>query len=201
MAAAIETARQAKAKDATWPALHYLWPQHPVLEWLGDRVLTHFGRHRAPVLQFIKLRPGEQAFILMSLVPNRKGQPLLVEWQVACRTGTAGKFELEPFDAFIQRTGLQAGGQPNPGHTEALAEATRTLQAALPDAVATMHAHMLRLQGEFAARSAQRLEGASAKLQRLQGRQIEQLTLRLEGRRDRAPQPLRAPQPADLPRV
>lgn len=181
MAAAIETARQAKAEDATWPALHYLWPQHPVLEWLGDRVLTHFGRHRAPVLQFSKLRPGEQAFILMSLVPNRKGQPLLVEWQVACRTGTTGKFELEPFDAFIQRTGLQAGGQPNPGQTEALADATRTLQAALPDAVATMHAHMLRLQGEFAARSAQRLEGTLAELQRLQGRQIEQLTLRLEG--------------------
>ena len=181
MAAAIETARQAKAEEATWPALHYLWPQHPVLEWLGDRVLTHFGRHRAPVLQFSKLRPGEQAFILMSLVPNRKGQPLLVEWQVACRTGTTGKFELEPFDAFIQRTGLKAGGQPNPGQTEALADATRTLQAALPDAVATMHAHMLRLQGEFAARSAQRLEGTLAELQRLQGRQIEQLTLRLEG--------------------
>jgi len=181
MAAAIETARQAKAEDATWPELHYLWPQHPVLEWLGDRVLTHFGRHRAPVLQVSKLRPGEQAFILMSLVPNRKGQPLLVEWQVACRTGTTRKFELEPFDAFIQRTGLKAGGQPNPGQTEAFEAATRTLQAALPDAVATMHAHMLRMQGEFAARSAQRLEGTLAELQRLQGRQIEQLTLRLEG--------------------
>ena len=181
MAAAIETARQAKAEEATWPALHYLWPQHPVLEWLGDRVLTHFGRHRAPVLQFSKLRPGEQAFILMSLVPNRKGQPLLVEWQVACRTRATGSFELEPFDAFIQRTGLKASGQPNPGQTEALEAATRTLQADLPDAVATMRAHMLRLQGEFAAHSAQRLEGTLAELQRLQGRQIEQLTLRLEG--------------------
>ena len=80
MAVAIETARQAKAEDDTWPQLHYLWPQHPVVEWLGDRVLTHFGRHRAPVMQSHKLRTGEQAFILMSLVPNRKGQPLLVEW-------------------------------------------------------------------------------------------------------------------------
>ena len=58
------------------------------MEWLGDRVLTAFGRHRAPVLQSQQLAPGEQAFILMSLVPNRKGQPLLVEWQVACRNAT-----------------------------------------------------------------------------------------------------------------
>ena len=180
MATAIEAARQAKAEDDTWPQLHYLWPQHPVLEWLGDRVLNHFPRHSAPMVQNHKLRPDEQAFILMSLVPNRKGQPLLVEWQVACRVGNVGAFTLEPFDAFVQRAGLVAGGLPNRGATDALTVASQTLQAALPDAVATMRAHMLRLQGEFAAHSAQRLEGTLAELQRLQERQMVQLTLRLE---------------------
>jgi len=180
MAVEIETARQAKAEDDTWPQLHYLWPQHPVVEWLGDRVLTHFGRHNAPVLQSHKLHPGEQAFILMSLVPNRKGQPLLVEWQVACRVGATAAFVLEPFEAFVQRAGLQAGGLPNRGTTEALATATQALQQALPDAVATMRAHMLQLQGAFARRSAQKLEGTLQELKRLQDRQIEQLTLRLE---------------------
>ena len=142
MAEAIETARQAKAEDATWPALHYLWPQHPVMDWLGDRVMTSFGRHRAPALQSARLRPGEQAFILMSLVPNRKGLPLLVQWQAACRVGNAGPFLLEPFDAFAQRTGLRAGGLRNPGQTPQLAAAMQTLQAALPQAVAAMHARM-----------------------------------------------------------
>jgi superfamily II DNA or RNA helicase len=181
MATAIETARQAKAEEATWPALHYLWPQHPVMDWLGDRVLTAFGRHRAPVLQSAKLRPGEQAFILMSLVPNRKGQPLLVQWQVACRLNPQAPFTLEPFDAFVERTGLKAGGLPNPGQTEALAQATQALQIALPAAVAVMHAHMLQVQGEFAAQSALRLHDTLQNLKQLQGRQIEQLTLRLEG--------------------
>lgn len=181
MATAIETARQAKAEDDTWPQLHYLWPQHPVLEWLGDRVLTHFGRHRAPVVQSHKLRPGEQAFILMSLVPNRKGQPLLVEWQVACRVGESGAFSLEPFDVFVQRAGLQAGKLPNPNQTETLASATRAMQAALPAAVATMHANMVHLQGEFAAQSALRLRDTLQNLEQLQSRQIVQLTLRLEG--------------------
>ena len=156
MATAIEAARQARAEEDTWPQLHYLWPQHPIMDWLGDRVLTHFGRHRAPLLQSPKLQPGEQAFILMSLVPNRKGQPLLVEWQVAHRVVGAssagaevGKFALEPFDSFAKRAGLQAGKLPNRGHSAELVLATQAMQAALPQAVATMHDFMLRQQSAF----------------------------------------------------
>ena len=181
MATAIETARQVKAEDATWPTLNYLWPQHPVMDWLGDRVLTAFGRHRAPVLQSAKLRPGEQAFVLMSLVPNRKGQPLLVQWQVACRVDPQAPFTLEPFDDFVERTGLKAGSLPNPGQTEALEHTTQALQSALPEAVAVMHAYMLEVQREFAAQSTLRLQDTLANLKQLQSRQIEQLTLRLEG--------------------
>ncbi len=183
MEAAIETARQAKAEEDTWPQLHYLWPQHPIMDWVGDRVLTHFGRHRAPLLQSHKLQPGEQAFVLMSLVPNRKGQPLLVEWQVACRLGE-GKFTLEPFDSFVVRAGLKAGGLPNKGHTPELQTTTELMQAALPQAVETMHAYMLAKQAAFAAQLGDRLEGTLTELKRLQGKQIEQLSLDLERQLD-----------------
>ncbi|AXE34650.1 DEAD/DEAH box helicase [Chromobacterium phragmitis] len=179
MTEAIETARQARAEQDTWPQLHYLWPQHPIMEWLGDRVLTHFGRHRAPLLQSAKLNPGEQAFVLMSLIPNRKGQPLLVEWQVASRNG-AGAFTLETFDAFVARAGLKAGGLPNRGQTPELENMTQTMQQALPEAVRVMHAHMLQQQAAFSAQLTERLAGTLAELERLQGRQIEQLTLDLE---------------------
>jgi hypothetical protein len=76
--------------------LHYLWPQHPIMDWLVDRVLTQFGRHRAPVIQNPFLELGEQAFILMGLVPNRKGQPLLVDWQVATRANRAQSSRSNP---------------------------------------------------------------------------------------------------------
>ena len=182
LAEAIETARQARAEDDTWPKLHYLWPQHPIVEWLGDRVLTHFGRHRAPLLQSHKLAPGEQAFILMSLIPNRKGQPMLVEWQVASRVGygTAAPFSLESFDAFIARAGLRAGGLPNRGYTPELVTITQAMQAALPAAVGTMHAYMLKRQATFSAELAKRLEGTLTDLQGLQERQLEQLRRDLE---------------------
>ena len=182
MAEAIESARQARAEQDTWPQLHYLWPQHPIVEWLGDRALNQFRRHSAPLLQSHKLAPDEQAFILMSLIPNRKGQPMLVEWQVATRLGqgVSAPFVLEDFDAFIARAGLKAGGLPNRGQTPELAATTQAMQRALPGAVRAMHAYMLRQQAAFSAELAQRLEGTLADLERLQGRQIEQLSLELE---------------------
>ena len=179
MMEAIETARQAKAEEETWPQLHYLWPQHPIMEWVGDRVVTHFGRHKAPLLQSHFLAPQEQAFILMSLVPNRKGQPLLVEWQVASRVGQ-GAFQLEPFDTFVARAGLKAGGLPNRGNTEGLTAVQARMQQALPQAVHTMHQFMVQRQQAFAAQLTERLQGTLAELQRLQGKQMEQLKLDLE---------------------
>ena len=178
MMEAMEAARQAKAEDDTWPALQYLWAQHPILDWLADRVLTHFGRHQAPVIQSLKLQAGEQAFVMMSLLPNRKGQPLLVDWQVALRTGSSGGFRLEPFDAFAQRIGLKAGALANSSGTRPPPLAD--LQAALPAAVAAMRAHMVLRQGEFAAANEARLQGTLQDLERLQARQIEQLQLRLD---------------------
>lgn len=183
MATAIETARQARAEEDTWPQLHYLWPQHPIMEWLGDRALATVKRHSAPLLQSPKLQPGEQAFILMSLVPNRKGQPLLVEWQVAHRVvgaSGAGAFALEPFDSFAKRAGLQAGKLPNRGHSAELVLATQAMQSALPQAVTTMHDFMLKQQSAFAARLEERLQGTLDELQRLQASQLKQLTLDLE---------------------
>lgn len=179
MTQAIEAARQARAEEDTWPQLHYLWPQHPIMEWVGDRVVTHFGRHKAPLLQSHLLAPQEQAFILMSLVPNRKGQPLLVEWQVAIRVGQ-GAFQLEPFDAFVARAGLKAGGLPNRGNTEGLATVQAHMQQALPQAVEAMHRFMVQRQQAFSAQLTDRLQATLAELQRLQGKQMEQLKLDLD---------------------
>lgn len=180
VAEAIDNARQARSEEETWPQLHYLWPQHPIMEWLGDRVLTQFGRHRAPLLVSAKLKPGEQAFVMMSLVPNRKGQPLMVEWQVATRVGEQGDFVLEPFDAFATRAGLQANGLANRGQDNAYQSVTPSMQAALPEAVAAMHSFMTQQQGQFAAQLNERLKTTLADLQRLQSLQIQQLELNLE---------------------
>ncbi len=173
IAQAIEQARQAKAEDESWPSLHYLWPQHPIMDWLSDRVLTAFGRHRAPVIQCPQLVDGEQAFMLMGLIPNRKGQPLLIEWQVAVCGG--GAWTLQPFPDFVARINLKANSLANRNQ----GIDTTSLQTNLPAAVAAMQRHMITLQKSFSAQMTQRLSGTLADLERLQGKQIEQLELRL----------------------
>jgi superfamily II DNA or RNA helicase len=176
---AIEAARQARQEEDTWPKVHYLWPQHPIMEWLGDRVLTCFGRHRAPLLHSADLRAGEVAFILMSLVPNRKGQPLLVEWQVATCVG-AGAFQLEAFDSFLARAGIRAGVLANRGRTDGLVALQTQMQQALPLAVVRMRSFMVERQQAFAAQLQDRLEGTLRELQTLQTKQIDQLSFDLE---------------------
>ena len=175
VADAIEKARQAKREDESWPTVHYLWPQHPISEWLRDRVLTHFGRHTAPVLQSTALAEDERAIVMMGLVPNRKGQPLLVDWKVAVVRGKQ-TVTLEPFDDFCARIGLRAGQLPNP----AKPIDTAPLQVDLRAAVAAMQAHMQQRQHAFAQTMTTRLQETLANLKHLQGRQIEQLELRLD---------------------
>ena len=116
-------------------------------ELLGQlpRDLTHFGRRHAPLLRSASLYPDEQAFILMGLMPNRKRQPLLVEWQIGARRG-GGDFSLERFYSFLTRTGLQAGGLPNRGHTPGLADTTTSVRQTVPKAAQPMHAHTIRQQ-------------------------------------------------------
>lgn len=173
VAQAIELARQAKSDDETWPLLHYLWPQHPIMTWLTDRVLTAFGRHRAPVIQCPQLADGEQAFMLRGLIPNRKGQPLLIEWQVA--VWHSGVWSLQAFPYFVARTKLKANSFANRNQ----GIDTTNMQANLPGAVAAMQQHMITLQKSFAIEMTGRLAGTLANLERLQDRQFEQLELRL----------------------
>jgi hypothetical protein len=147
------------------------------MDWLADRVLTAFGRHRAPVIQSPELLAGEQAFILMGVVPNRKGQPLLVDWQVALHND--GVWNLRSFPDFVARTKLKANALAN--RNDGID--TTYLQTNLPRAVAEMRRHMITRQEIFSAEMTNRLSGMLAELERLQGKQIEQLELRLAANR------------------
>ena len=173
IADSIEFARQARADEDSWPKLHYLWPQHPIMDWLSERVLTAFGRHRAPVIRCPDLALNEQAFIMMGLIPNRKGQPLLIEWQVAVVHD--GQWALQSFPDFILRTKLKANSMVN--RNQSLDASS--LQANLPAAVTEMQNHMINLQKTFSKNMADRLSGTLADLERLQDKQFEQLELRL----------------------
>jgi superfamily II DNA or RNA helicase len=167
--AAIEQARQAKHSESSWPAVGYLWPQHPVSEWLRDRVLAHFGRHTAPVLRSPVLAAGQRAILVLGLIPNRKGQPMLVDWKAVVLTGDGHSAQrLEELDAFVERADLAGTRLPNP----ATAFGLDPLQADVRAAVERMQQHMAERQAVFAREMATRLENTLARLEALQSKQL-----------------------------
>ena len=75
---ALEVARQDERK---WPEWQLFWEQHPVAEWLDDRVLGKFARHEAPVLRVSEgVGTGERIVVFQGVVSNYRSQPVVVDW-------------------------------------------------------------------------------------------------------------------------
>ena len=170
----IQRAREEDRQGNTWPDTQYLWPQHPIGHWLIDRVIGGVGRRRAPVITSPHLNPGECAFLMMGLIPNRKGQPLIVEWKAVTRQGDED-FEIDDFDAFCRRAQLRADVLSNAARPLDL-EAT---QEALGDAVAAMQLFVEDQVRYFSAARVEEVEQKLAQLDALRGAQERQLQLRL----------------------
>jgi len=72
--------KNSRKNETAWPNIHYLWEQHPLLEWIKDKLLSNFNRQEAPVLTLNTLQDNEQVFIISGLIPNKKAQPVIDEW-------------------------------------------------------------------------------------------------------------------------
>ncbi|NEX15301.1 MAG: helicase [Halochromatium sp.] len=171
---AIQRAREEDRQGAAWPDIQYLWPQHPICQWLIDRVIGGVGRRRAPVIVTPQLAADECAFLMLGLIPNRKGQPLIAEWKAIVRRGNADH-AIEDFDLFCQRAGIAERQLPNAKPELDLA----ALQQALGDAVATMQLFVEGQVKAFSAERAAEVERKLAELRELRNAQEQQLEQRL----------------------
>jgi superfamily II DNA/RNA helicase len=72
--------KESRKDESAWPNIHYLWEQHPLLEWLKDKLLSNFDRLQAPVLKLNTLKEDELIYIISGLIPNKKAQPKINTW-------------------------------------------------------------------------------------------------------------------------
>lgn len=146
---ALEAARQG---DGGWPEWQLFWEQHPVAEWLGDRVLGMFTRHEAPVVPVASGLPaGTQVFVVQGVISNKRSQPVLVDWFGVRFDAESPEPSIVPLDALVDAVGLDAP-LPNPDRLDAAADAAlvEALQARIPDAVEHARAHMVQRRAERA---------------------------------------------------
>jgi hypothetical protein len=157
--------------------LEYLWPLHPLVEWLVDRGLATFARHQAPVLQLSAgLEPGEVVMVLQGTIPNRSGQPVIQEWVGVRFLGTGLKVEaVEPFAQIARR--LQLGVRAYPNRQLPVPE---SLWLQRGQAVREAHAYLLQRRQEWLERMEPRLAEQSERLERLRAKQEQQLRLNFE---------------------
>jgi hypothetical protein len=119
--------------DSAWPTTQYLWPLHPVFEWVNDKAGLLFGRHEAPLIGVPGgLAPDEFIFILAGTIPNRKSTPVVDEW-FALRYKDGRLVDEMSIDEVIRMTGYDRGDLPNRANLSQ--EQIKAGQALLLDAV------------------------------------------------------------------
>lgn len=174
--------RRSRQDENAWPKLHYLWPQHPAIQWLEDKLLAQVARHSAPVLALpdtdaIKqaLQPEESLFLVSGLIPNRKAHPVIWQW-FAIRTRQGEVVSTEPADQWLQTLRLN-NKLPNRAAPIDLS----ALEAMRRPVIDAAKAEMAQHQQIYTQAKEEELETQLAELNALQARQVQQLDLQLAG--------------------
>ncbi|TGD72203.1 DEAD/DEAH box helicase [Mangrovimicrobium sediminis] len=175
-----EEIRRSRQDENAWPKLHYLWPQHPAIQWLQDRLLAQVARHSAPVLVLpdtpqvnAALAPGESVFLVSGLIPNRKAHPVIWEW-FAVRCGAGQVAEVQPAEDWLRQLQLD-DRLPNRAQPVDISG----LEALRQPVIDSVRAEMAQRQADFVATHQPELERQLADLQSLQDRQERQLEMQL----------------------
>lgn len=167
-----EVARSRNDEHA-WPKQHYLWPKHPVIEWLQERMLSNTGRHEALVIGLNSDLDQEDAIFLVSaLIPNRRANPVIWSWYAVHCKGAQVQY-IEPMDITLRKLNLGKLPRPNTGKPVDI----NALNALRTPVVSAVKAAVLGERESFEAETQPRLQEQLSELAKLRGKQEQQLEL------------------------
>lgn len=171
-----EEIKRCRKDEQAWPRLHYLWPLHPALQWLNDRVQASFGRHEAPVLVLPTLQEGEIVYLLTGIIPNRKGQPLIQKWFGVTLVKGGALQGIQPLERILERTGLDRKTFSNPGDIKV----SELAKKRLPDVIHKAQEWMKEVRSSFENELNPLLSEHLQRLEALKGRHKRQIQLKLD---------------------
>ena len=173
----VETAIKHARDTNAWPQVHYLWPLHPIAQWLDYKLMALFGRQRAPLIRVAHGIAKEEGIVLvLAQVPNRRGQAVLAEW-FGVQVNAAGEVQgVLTLEQALQRTGLSSDF----AHTlvnDGQAPNSSNLQQALPAVIQAAQGYIKPIKQAFDADCRARLDRELCKLKTLQDKHLHQLEL------------------------
>lgn len=167
-----------RESENSWPEVQLLWEQHPILEYLNDKVLASFARQQAPVMEMGEDLPtGECVFLVYAVIPNLKSQPVLYSWYgVHYRNGSF--VSIQPIRYWIEKLSLLRNDRPNPQHPVDQ-EAYRKL---VPDVVRQTREVILAERQDWENKYNPKLDEHLRELEKLRGDHIRQLEFEFSDR-------------------
>ena len=125
--------KASRKNESAWPNIHYLWEQHPVLEWIKDKLLSNFDRLEAPVLKLNTLKEDELIYIISGLIPNKKAQPMINGW-IGVKFKNNAFDSILSLDALFEETQLASKIFPNAAKDYDLSDVQKNLPLAIDEA-------------------------------------------------------------------
>jgi ERCC4-related helicase len=141
LADAVNAKADAGETGTAWPEVHHLGPQHPVLDWLADKILYRIERNEAIALPADVEAP---TILVSGMWSNRLGEPIAASWLAA--TVEDGLVTFADLFQTLAAAGVNAG-MVNPAWTGDLSH----LEAQLPSVIAAVEANLRdRMEGPLA---------------------------------------------------
>ena len=164
--------------EKAWPSVHYLWKQHPIMQWANDKAGQFFGRQEAPLVTLAHgISPEEMYFVIAGLIPNRRGTPLVDEWFVL--RYSQGKYqETISMEELIKRTGFGSDTLPNIGAGSNMDIVP--VENLMPDAIERAKEFMDRSYHAYKDFSNEQVDAELDKLAKLEKRHKEHIKVKYE---------------------
>ncbi|MEY8195498.1 MAG: DEAD/DEAH box helicase [Cycloclasticus sp.] len=154
--------------------LHFLWQQHPVMEWMMTRVQDYFGRHTAPVIRLNSLEDDEHWYIVQGGFPNKRGQAL-IQSSMAVLVQDGKVMAEAQLSELLKQFNLKGEKIPN----RAINGGTKLQQQHLPIAIKQARSTLQANRDTIEASNKQRLDTFMQELKALRKKHEGQLELDL----------------------
>jgi len=175
--------KTALAQKGQWSKELLLTEQHPVMQWLSEKLMMLQKRGEAPLIASPFLEPGELLFCFIGQVSSRAGTPLIVDpHAVSFRKGS--EYRLRPLKQALEEVNFEQ--LANTGKSGSLPQ--HLLKGFLESAVNESVKHLKKLKDQRRAQIRPRLDEENARLKHWFQRWAERIDSKLaslppEGRR------------------
>lgn len=129
--------KAARNQSGYWSQALLCSEQHPILQWLTERMLMSVDRGEAPVIITPHLKPGELSFCFFGQVSSRSGIPLIIDGHaISYFKGARGKPVRQPLNELL--TAVKFDQLTNTGADPNILAAQPLVHAAVKESLAYM---------------------------------------------------------------